>query len=204
MDNYNRQKARCEYTQLEEQMREYSALGNARAVRLLLNAGVNVNSTNSVNGWTALHWACRRNQPTIVDILLNVGGADPMLRNRNGQVARDLTSDEVIRQMLDDSATIPVVNSDTADPTDSILTKDVQSGPESSSVDFIPSYLRYPEADKLWELPANIKPTASSSAYQDVHPLPPNLDVGAVSSQNATPAMTKLPVSQNDIHTERT
>ncbi|KAJ1658383.1 Ankyrin repeat domain-containing protein 40 [Dispira simplex] len=204
----------CEYTQLEEQLREYSALGNARAVRLLLNAGVDVNSTNAVNGWTALHWACRRNQPIIVDILLNVGGADPTVRNRNGQVARDLTSDGVIRQMLDDyaekhptsdSATIQAVNPNTAQSTDPNRTHVAQNGPESSSATFVPSYLRYPEADKLWELPADIKPTTQSLTYQDVQPVRPNLDVGVTTSRKvaADMAMAKFAMPQSDIHTER-
>ncbi|KAJ1652923.1 Ankyrin repeat domain-containing protein 40, partial [Dispira simplex] len=191
-----------------EQLREYSALGNARAVRLLLNAGVDVNSTNVVNGWTALHWACRRNQLIIVDILLNVGEADPTVRNRNGQVARDLTSDGVIGQMLDDrnddkldyaekhptsnSATIQAVNPNAAQSTDSKLTHVAQNGPESSSATFIPSYLRYPEADKLWELPADIKPTTQSSTYQDVQPVRPNLDVGVTTSRNVAAVMMLL------------
>ena len=42
---------------LEEQLRESACYGDVDAMTSLLQAGVNVNSVNAMNGWTALHWA---------------------------------------------------------------------------------------------------------------------------------------------------
>ena len=44
---------------LEEQLRESACYGDVDAMTPLLQSGVNVNSANSMNGWTALHWACK-------------------------------------------------------------------------------------------------------------------------------------------------
>ena len=44
---------------LEEQFRESACYGDVDIMNSLLNAGVNVNSQNKMNGWTALHWACK-------------------------------------------------------------------------------------------------------------------------------------------------
>ena len=44
---------------LEEQFRESACYGDVDAMSSLLKAGVNVNSVNKMNGWTALHWACK-------------------------------------------------------------------------------------------------------------------------------------------------
>ena len=44
---------------LEEQLRESACYGDVDAMTSLLQAGVNVNSLNAMNGWTALHWACK-------------------------------------------------------------------------------------------------------------------------------------------------
>ena len=44
---------------LEEQLRESACYGDVDAMTSLLQAGVNVNSVNAMNGWTALHWACK-------------------------------------------------------------------------------------------------------------------------------------------------
>ena len=44
---------------LEEQLRESACYGDEDALTSLLQSGVNVNSANAMNGWTALHWACK-------------------------------------------------------------------------------------------------------------------------------------------------
>ena len=44
---------------LEEQLRESACYGDVDAISSLLKAGVNANSANAINGWTALHWACK-------------------------------------------------------------------------------------------------------------------------------------------------
>ena len=40
---------------------------------LILSRGVNVNSQHDINGWTALHWAAKRNHLNIVNLLCNHG-----------------------------------------------------------------------------------------------------------------------------------
>ena len=44
---------------LEEQLRESACYGDEDALTSLLQSGVNVNAANAMNGWTALHWACK-------------------------------------------------------------------------------------------------------------------------------------------------
>ena len=51
---------------LEEQLRESACYGDQDAMTSLLQAGVNVNSANLINGWTALHWACKVQRITIL------------------------------------------------------------------------------------------------------------------------------------------
>ena len=39
----------------------------------LLSRAVNVNAQHDINGWTALHWAAKRNHLNIVNLLCNHG-----------------------------------------------------------------------------------------------------------------------------------
>ena len=55
---------------LEEQFRESACYGDVDAMSSLLKAGVNVNSVNKMNGWTALHWACKVNSNNIPAALI--------------------------------------------------------------------------------------------------------------------------------------
>ena len=50
--------------------------GHPKVVAALINAGANVNWHNS-SGWTILHWACRRDSPSVacIELLLNAGAA---------------------------------------------------------------------------------------------------------------------------------
>ena len=56
--------------------------GNLEAVRVLLQAGAEVNSVNN-DGWTALHSACKWNHVEIAKLLLN-GGADCNAKTNGG------------------------------------------------------------------------------------------------------------------------
>ena len=58
---------------LEEQLRESACYGDQDAMTSLLQAGVNVNSANSINGWTALHWACKVKSRQSYFMLLTAG-----------------------------------------------------------------------------------------------------------------------------------
>jgi len=48
---------------------------------------------------TGLHWAAKENHAHVVEYLLGAG-ADPEVRNFKGQLAAELTSSDLIRQLL--------------------------------------------------------------------------------------------------------
>ena len=55
-----------------------------------------MNSQHDINGWTALHWAAKRNHLNIVNLLCN-HGADKNIATNKGEVAAQLTSEGVIK-----------------------------------------------------------------------------------------------------------
>ncbi|XP_035253815.1 ankyrin repeat domain-containing protein 40 [Anguilla rostrata] len=85
--------------ELQERLREASAIGDIDEVRTLVESGVNVNSQNEINGWTCLHWACKRNHRHIVAYLLN-SGADKDILTSKDELAAQLTSKPDIRSLL--------------------------------------------------------------------------------------------------------
>ncbi|KAJ1964351.1 hypothetical protein H4R35_007151, partial [Dimargaris xerosporica] len=166
----------------EEQLREYAALGNWKAVDVLLQAGINPNATNAMNNWTALHWASHRNQARVVIVLLRAC-ANPLLTTNKGQTAADLTTDPQIIQLLQASSaplgdnrpnTSRVPQGSDNPPLSHHLT-----GPEPS-LPFQPSYLRNPDLAKQWGLPEGVRlltgshphtpepATAASTSYSSV------------------------------------
>ena len=60
---------------------------------------MNVNSQHDINGWTALHWAAKRNHLNIVNKLLN-HGADKSIKTNKGEVPASLTQENVIKVLL--------------------------------------------------------------------------------------------------------
>ncbi|KAJ8974721.1 hypothetical protein NQ317_000387 [Molorchus minor] len=75
---------------LEEKLREAACLGDKVAVITLLSENsINVNSQNTVNGWTALHWACKKGNDEIAEILI-AHGAYKTLRDYRGETPYDL------------------------------------------------------------------------------------------------------------------
>ncbi|XP_061471997.1 ankyrin repeat domain-containing protein 40-like isoform X2 [Rhineura floridana] len=84
---------------LEERLREAAALGDLEEVQTLLHKGVEVNAQNEINGWTCLHWACKRNHTEVVAYLLD-SGADKEIFAIKGELAAHLTSKEEIRKLL--------------------------------------------------------------------------------------------------------
>uniref|UniRef100_A0A8B9N6U9 Ankyrin repeat domain-containing protein 40 n=1 Tax=Accipiter nisus TaxID=211598 RepID=A0A8B9N6U9_9AVES len=83
----------------QERLREAAALGDAEEVRRLVELGVGLNSQNEVNGWTCLHWACKRNHAPVVAYLLHAG-ADKEILTKKGERPAQLTSKREIRKML--------------------------------------------------------------------------------------------------------
>lgn len=85
--------------ELQERLREASAIGDVDEVRTLVESGVNVNSQNEINGWTCLHWACKRNHKHIVSYLLSCG-ADKEILTAKDELASQLTSKPEIKRLL--------------------------------------------------------------------------------------------------------
>ncbi|XP_075999173.1 ankyrin repeat domain-containing protein 40 [Genypterus blacodes] len=85
--------------ELQERLREASAIGDIDDVRTLVGSGVNVNSQNEINGWTCLHWACKRNHKHIVSYLLSCG-ADKEILTAKDELASQLTSKPEIKRLL--------------------------------------------------------------------------------------------------------
>lgn len=83
----------------EEALRESAAVGNIKNVQYYLARGVNINSQNRVNKWTALHWAAKRDHPDIVRLLL-AHEADTTLLSSNGERAADMAKGAEVRQLL--------------------------------------------------------------------------------------------------------
>ncbi|XP_017667482.1 PREDICTED: ankyrin repeat domain-containing protein 40 [Lepidothrix coronata] len=83
----------------QERLREAAALGDAEEVRRLVELGVGLNSQNEVNGWTCLHWACKRNHAAVVAYLLHAG-ADKDILTKKGERPAQLTSKREIKEML--------------------------------------------------------------------------------------------------------
>ncbi|XP_041829020.1 ankyrin repeat domain-containing protein 40 [Melanotaenia boesemani] len=85
--------------ELQERLREASAIGDIDEVQSLVESGVNVNSQNEINGWTCLHWACKRNHKHVVSYLLSCG-ADKEILTAKDELASQLTSKAEIKRLL--------------------------------------------------------------------------------------------------------
>jgi len=118
--------------ELEEKLREAACFGDIDGVKELLSRGVNVNAQHDINGWTALHWAAKRNHLNIVNLLCN-HGADKNIPTNKGEVAAQLTSEGVIKVLL--NAMKGLGPSPPAPP------KVVKKEKDSS---FVPNYIRDP------------------------------------------------------------
>ncbi|KAH0629430.1 hypothetical protein JD844_011495 [Phrynosoma platyrhinos] len=106
-----------EEKELQERLREAAALGDLEEVERLVESGVNVNSQNEINGWTCLHWACKRNHAQVVSYLLDAGADKNILTVKEERPAQ-LTSKREIRKMLgvEDTDDVPDVKKDSTLP----------------------------------------------------------------------------------------
>ncbi|XP_059342004.1 ankyrin repeat domain-containing protein 40 [Ammospiza nelsoni] len=95
----------------QERLREAAALGDAEEVQRLVELGVGLNSQNEVNGWTCLHWACKRNHAAVVAYLLHAG-ADKDILTKKGERPAQLTSKREIRKMLGVEDELPDLKQD--------------------------------------------------------------------------------------------
>lgn len=90
---------------LEERLREAVCVGDTDAVQDLVNLGVDVNARQSVGGWTALHWACKKGYLDVAALLLK-NGADRNVRSEIGETPASLCGNQQILYLLDTSGDI--------------------------------------------------------------------------------------------------
>ncbi|XP_044104613.1 ankyrin repeat domain-containing protein 40 isoform X2 [Neovison vison] len=121
--------ALLEQKEQQERLREAAALGDIREVQKLVESGVDVNSQNEVNGWTCLHWACKRNHGQVVSYLLQ-SGADKEILTTKGEMPVQLTSRREIRKIMG------VEEDDGADSLPQLK--------KESELPFVPNYLANP------------------------------------------------------------
>jgi hypothetical protein len=113
----------------EESLREAAATGNQAVLTSLLQGGVDPNSQNKMNGWTALHWAATRDHPHSVTLLLKFG-ASPLIRNHSGKTPQDVAG---VRAKAVFEGRI----------SDAFAPREVQLGETEGK--FVPNYLRNPD-----------------------------------------------------------
>ncbi|KAG0350334.1 hypothetical protein BGZ54_003894 [Gamsiella multidivaricata] len=119
-----------------------AAIGNLKAVLHYCQSGVNVNAQNSMNGWTALHWATHRGHEPVVRALL-MRGARVDVKNNKGQTPVELAKKPEILELYGKT------------PSEAGLDQQEQEqGSEGSKKPtFVPAYLAQPDLSKLWSLP---------------------------------------------------
>ncbi|KZC14655.1 Ankyrin repeat domain-containing protein 40 [Dufourea novaeangliae] len=84
---------------LEERLKEAVCFGDIEAVQQLLNIGVDVNAQNFHNGWTPLHWACKKGYLNIAALLLK-NGADKNIKSEKGLTPTSTCTNPQILQLL--------------------------------------------------------------------------------------------------------
>ncbi|KAL0080775.1 hypothetical protein J3Q64DRAFT_1706063 [Phycomyces blakesleeanus] len=120
----------------EETLREVSALGNPKAVHHFIHAGVNINSQNKINGWTALHWAAHRGHENVVRLLLS-NGANPNIETSKGQKAY------VLAQKYPDIAAL-------LKPDAVVECTETSAAAAEPELPILPAYMQNPDLQKTW------------------------------------------------------
>jgi len=124
--------------ELEEKLREAACFGDIDGVKELLSRGVNVNSQHDINGWTALHWAAKRNHLNIVNLLCN-HGADKNITTNKGETAASLTTEGVIKVLLNAQARQEAVAG-----SKSPGKQETKPNPPQKPAVIVPNYIRDP------------------------------------------------------------
>ncbi|KAJ1728673.1 hypothetical protein LPJ61_003911 [Coemansia biformis] len=128
----------------EENLREMAALGNLKAVRAYVQCGVDVNSQNKMNGWTALHWACVRGNRDVAELLLRVG-ADASITDANGKTPLDVCKLAAVRALFPGHGS-------TGPQPDGAVSDEPATG-EAPQLPFVPNYMACPDLSKAWGVP---------------------------------------------------
>lgn len=157
--------------ELEEKLREAACFGDIDGVKELLGKGVNVNSQHDINGWTALHWAAKRNHLNIVNLLCN-HGAEKSVTTNKGETAASLTTEGVIRVLLMARKDGQIL---TNTPDSKLPSKDGKT-PTGKPLAIVPNYIRDPplayqvDIDGRSEKKPRMDTIPDASKYQRVTP----------------------------------
>ncbi|CAF1298749.1 unnamed protein product [Adineta steineri] len=86
----------------EESLREFACNGDIHQIQSLLTnkPNLNINSQNAMNGWTALHWAAKRNHSHVVQYLLE-NGANKDIQANDKSTPAHLCNNDVLRKVLE-------------------------------------------------------------------------------------------------------
>jgi len=132
--------------EMEEKLREAACFGDIEGVKELISRAVNVNSQHDINGWTALHWAAKRNHLNIVNLLCN-HGADKNISTNKGELASQLTTEGVIKVLLNAQSPAPSSRPVAATPKATAKVSPATSRPSPQPQEKLPiqpNYLRHP------------------------------------------------------------
>jgi len=111
----------------EEKLREAACYGDVEAVSALLKKGVNINAQHTINGWTALHWAAKRNHLEVAHCLL-VNGADKTVESFAKEIPADLSNSPAVLSLLG-SPKLKVKSEETQSTTNNSITPHYMSLP---------------------------------------------------------------------------
>jgi len=162
---------------MEEKLREAACFGDIEGVKELIARGVNTNSQHDINGWTALHWAAKRNHLNIVNLLCN-HGADKNIATNKGEVAAQLTSEGVIKVLLNAQASKLA-------PLPPVPTKEK----EASKLPITPNYIKNPPVGYQVDLADKSQPAVVEKKAK--------LDVGEIQQRRISTAAVKQVSAQH-------
>ena len=57
---------------MEDKLREAACMGDTETLNSLIRNGVDVNDQHKMNGWTALHWAAKRNEIQAIKVSCSI------------------------------------------------------------------------------------------------------------------------------------
>eukprot|EP00095_Tigriopus_kingsejongensis_P001698 maker-scaffold1305_size49401-snap-gene-0.16 protein:Tk01698 transcript:maker-scaffold1305_size49401-snap-gene-0.16-mRNA-1 annotation:"ankyrin repeat domain 40" len=142
---------------MEEKLREAACFGDLDSLTTLLNKGADINAQHKINGWTALHWAVKRNNVQCVDILMS-RGAEKNIYSSKGEIPAMLTTNReiLLRLGVPDPTALPPA----------IKNEGVNHHPGNA---FVPNYLRHPSLGHKGELGSEVGSEKSRSRSVDAH-----------------------------------
>nr|CDP98686.2 Bm5398, isoform c [Brugia malayi] len=102
-----------ENSRIQMDFLEVCSFGDLEQAKAMLENGkIDRSFQHHGNGWTALHWAARRNHQEIVGLLLRAG-FDPETPAKDGKTPLDLVTSEAVKEIFKQSVNIKTNQKDT-------------------------------------------------------------------------------------------